>query len=265
MTEIRFATAYVTQEHLRRAYERLGHTSKTPTWSATLLIDLSLCLSWACPVLVEPETDEYPAVYGWHVIAEAGELDWPPLKPESEIWPALLEKEPVPTGERAEREAQVWGHGSVEEWHREKLRLHYLSNAHIGGSKRNAMDVNFDPIVRDWDASARELAAFVDSHRPPKLTTEQRVMTQGVRRAQLIAELASTEASLSRLMRNAARDQDERPRRGFKADLSRWSGVSRPTVDAWLKDGGCCEGAVPDEDGTTHPGHTHTEEQEQTR
>ncbi|MFD3889964.1 hypothetical protein [Streptomyces microflavus] len=265
MTTIRFTANYVTQEHLRRAYERLGHTSTAPAWSATLLIDPSLCLSWACPVLVEQETDESPAVCGWHVIAGAGELDWPPLRPEDEIWHALLEKEPVPTGERAEREAQVWGHGSVEEWHRKKLRAHYLSDAHLGSSKRNATDVNFDPLVRDWDASARELAAFIDSHRPPKLTTEQRVMAQGVRRAQLIAELAATEVSLSHLMRNAARDQGERPRRGFKADLSRWAGVSRPTADAWLKGGGCCESAVPDEDSTIHPGHTHTEEQEQVR
>jgi hypothetical protein len=264
MTEIEFTANYVTQQHLRRAYERLGHTSNTPAWSATLLIDQSLCLSWACPVLMDLGMDEGPA-YGWHVIAGAGELDWPPLRPESEIWPALLEEHPVPTGEQAERAARISGHGSVEEWHRERLRMHYLADAHIAGGKRNAADVNFDPLVRDWDACARELAAFVDSHRPPKLTTEQRVMAQGVRRARLMDELANTETSLSRLMRNAARDQGERPRRGFKADLSRWTDLSRPTVDAWLKDGGCCEGAVPDEDCPTHPGHTHTEQQEQTR
>ncbi|MFL5997631.1 MAG: hypothetical protein ACJ736_25525 [Streptomyces sp.] len=72
--------------------------------------------------------------------------------------------------------------------------------------------------------------------------------------------MQSTKASLARLMRNAARDQGERARRGFKTDMHRWGGVSRPTVDAWLSDSGCCEGAVPDEDGTLHPGHTHTAE-----
>ncbi|WP_329317288.1 hypothetical protein OG723_44625 (plasmid) [Streptomyces sp. NBC_01278] len=112
---------------------------------------------------------------------------------------------------------------------------------------------------------ARELVTFIDSHRPPKLTAEQRVMSQGVRLSQLEAELENTKASLARLMRNAARDQGERPRRGFKSDLSRWAGVSRPTVDAWLNDGECCEGAVPDEDDTVHQGHTHTDEQELTR
>ncbi|MEU5748280.1 hypothetical protein ABZ804_22410 [Streptomyces sp. NPDC047726] len=260
MTEIRYTAGYATQVHLRRAYERLGHTSTTPASSATLLIDLSLNLSWACPVLVEPEMDGTPSIIGWHVIAQAGELDWPALRPESEIWPALLEKHPVPTGERAEREAQLRGSGSVEEVHREQLRRQYLGDAHSGIHKRNATDINFDPIVRDWDTTARQLADFVDSHRPPKLTTEQRVMAQGVRRVQLMAELANTDASLARLMRNAARDQGERPRRGFKADLSRWAGVSRPTADAWLRDGGCCESTVPDEDDTTH-GHTHAEEQ----
>ncbi|MER5973309.1 hypothetical protein ABT112_26885 [Streptomyces sp. NPDC002055] len=263
MTEIAFTKNFVTQQHLGAAYRRLGHTSTAPAWSATLLISSGLGLSWACPVLAEQETTETSALSGWHVIAEAGELDWPPLRPEEEIWPALLELHPVPTGEAAEQQARFLGAGTVEEWHREKLRRHYLSDAHIGSAKRNPSDVNFDPVVRDWETSARELADFIDSHRPPKLTTEQRVMAQGVRLAQLEAEVEATKESLSRLMRNARRDQGERPRRGFKADLARWSGASRPTVDTWLSGGGCCE-AVPDEDGTTHQGHTHDME-EQTR
>ncbi|MDI3101992.1 hypothetical protein QJ054_33700 [Streptomyces sp. AN-3] len=249
MTAIAYTANYVTQLQLRRAYERLGHTSTAPEWSATLLIRDTLTMAWACPVLAPPaELEEYPARHYWHVIAEAGELDWPPLKPESEIWPALLNKEPVPSGEQAERAAAMWGK-TVEEAHRDALRRHYLSDAHIGGMKRNKTDVNFDPLVRDWDVTARELAAFIDTHRPPKLTTEQRVMVQGVRLAQLEAQVESTKDSLGRLMRNAARDQGEKLRRGFKTDMSAWSGKSRPTVDAWLADGGCCEGAVPEEDG----------------
>ncbi|MGW7356230.1 hypothetical protein ACWGI0_06030 [Streptomyces sp. NPDC054802] len=145
---------------------------------------------------------------------------------------------------------------SVEEWHHEQLRHHYLSSVHIGGGKRNPTDVNFDPLVRDWDATAREFADFIDAHRPPKLTSEQRVMAQGVHLAKLEAEIASTKASLGHLMRNARRDQGAKLRRGFKSDMSRWSGVSRPTVDAWLSGGGCCEGSVPDEDGNTYLGHT---------
>jgi hypothetical protein len=258
MTVVGYTRNYVTQEHLARAYRRLGHTSTAPAWSATLLIDIGLTMHWACRVLHPPEMrEEYPSGHTWHVIAEAGELDWPPLRPEAEIWPALLAKHPVPTGELAERQARFMGK-SIEETHRDHLRTHYLSDAHIGRSKRNASDVNFDPLVRDWDVTARELADFLDTHRPPKLTAEQRVMEQGVHRAQLLAELASTDASLSRLMRNAARDQGDRTRRGFKSDMHRWAGVSRPTVDAWLSDAGCCEGSVPDEDGALDPGHTHT-------
>ncbi|MCG8971846.1 hypothetical protein [Streptomyces sp. CL12-4] len=258
MPLIEYTANYVTQAELRRAYERLGHTSTVPAWSATLLIRPSLTMAWACPVLASPEErEESPARYDWHVIAEAGELDWPPLKPEDEIWPALLEKEPVPTGDLAERQAAMWGK-TVEEFHRDALRRHYLGDAHIGGMKRNKIDINFDPIVRDWDATARELAAFVDAHRPPKLTAEQRVMVQGVRLAQLEAQVESTKDSLGRLMRNAARDQGEKLRRGFKADMAAWSGKSRPTVDAWLSDGGCCEGSVPDEDGAPVQDHAPT-------
>jgi hypothetical protein len=258
VTRIEYTRNYVTQVELSRAYQRLGHTSTAPAWSAVLLIDIGLTMSWACPVLHPPEVrEQYPAGHEWHVIAEAGELDWPPLRPEEEIWSALLKRQPVPTGDLAQRQARFLGK-TVEEMHRDHLRQHFLSDSHIGGMKRNPTDVNFDPLVRDWDVTARELADFIDSHRPPKLTAEQRVMAQGVRLAELEAAVASTKASLGHLMRNAARDQGERPRRGFKSDMSRWGGVSRPTVDAWLSDGGCCEGAVPDEDGTTHPSHTHT-------
>uniref|UniRef100_UPI000519D3B2 hypothetical protein n=1 Tax=Streptomyces capuensis TaxID=1464056 RepID=UPI000519D3B2 len=178
---------------------------------------------------------------------------------EQEIWPALLAKHPLPTGELADRQAQMFGQ-SIEEMHRDNLRRQYLGNAHIGRMKRNPTDVCFDPIVRDWDATARELADFVDAHRPPKLTAEQRVMTQGVRLAELEAQIATTKVSLGRLMRNAARDQGEQPRRGFKSDLAQWAGVSRPTADAWLSDGGCCEQDVPNEDGGTYPKHNHADD-----
>ncbi|MET9776096.1 hypothetical protein ABZ023_17880 [Streptomyces sp. NPDC006367] len=255
MTEIEYTANYVTQVELRRAYDRLGHTSTAPAWSAVLLIRPTLTMAWACPVLASPEErEERPSLSDWHVIAEAGELDWPPLKPEEEIWPALLAKHPVPTGEEAERSAAMWGQ-SVEEMHRDHLRRHYLSDAHIGGMKRNKTDVNFDPVVRDWDVTARELAEFIDTHRPPRLTTEQRVMAQGVRLARLEAQVEIAKVSLARLMRNAARDQGEKLRHGFKADMVAWSGKSRPTVDAWLADSGCCEGAVPDEDGVSLPDH----------
>jgi hypothetical protein len=248
MTALAFTRNYITQQHLDRAYRDLGHTSKTREWEATLLIDDVLDMWWACPGLrTAEERVERPAAHGWHIIAKAGELDWPPLRPEEEIWPALLAKEPVPTGERAEREARFLGR-SIEEAHMDRLRTHYLSSAHIGGIKRNPTDVNFDPVVRDWKASARELAGFIDGHRPPKLTTEQRVMVQGVRLAEYEDAVERTKLSMGRLMRNAARDArgaDGRLRHGFKADMTRWSGKSRPTVDDWLSDGGCCEGTVP--------------------
>ncbi|MBF6333585.1 hypothetical protein [Nocardia transvalensis] len=260
MTEVVFTANYVTQVELAKAYRRLGHTCPTPAWSATLLISKGLSMAWGCPVLPPEELrdEEYPARHDWYVIADAGELDWPPLKPEEQIWPALLEKHPVPTGKQAEFAARAMGKASVEEAHREQLRHHYLGNAYIGGAKRNPTDVNFDPIVRDWDATARALADFLDAHRPPKLTSEQRVMAQGVRLAQLEAAVAATKMSLGHLMRNAAREtrvSGDKLRRGFKSDMSRWGGVSRPTVDAWLAAGGCCEGAVPGSD-TTESRHT---------
>lgn len=269
MTRIEFTGNYVTQAELSRAYRSLEHTPPVPSrWSAALLISRGLGMRWVCPVLHPPELrEEHSAGHTWHVIAEAGELDWPPLRPESEIWPALLERDPVPTGDLAECQARFLSK-NVEEMHRDNLRRHFLGDAHIGGMKRNPSDVNFDPAVRDWDATARELAAFLDDHRPPKLTTEQRVMEQGVRLAELKAEVASTKASLGRLMRNAKRDQgNQAGRSGFKNDMAHWGGVTRPTVDAWLSDSDCCEGAVPDEDGTTHTSHTHTcdNTQEQTR
>ncbi|GGR54405.1 hypothetical protein GCM10015536_69740 [Streptomyces griseomycini] len=261
MTEIAYTANYVTQEQLQRAYARLGHTSPTPKWAATLLIRPSLTMAWACPVLASDRTEEHPALYDWHVIAEAGELDWPPLRPEEDIWPALLAKDPLPTGERAERQAAMLGQ-TVEEMHHAALRRHYLSDAHIGGMKRNKTDVNFDPVVRDWDVTARELAQFLDTHRPPKLTAEQRVMVQGVRLAELEAQVADAKDSLGQLMRNAAREQGERLRRGFKADMTAWSGKSRPTVDAWLADAGCCEGPVPDEMDETAARILYTDEGE---
>lgn len=241
MTEIVFTHNYRTQAELKKAYARLGHTPPaTRRWEATLLVTQGLRLQWACPVLTaDPEQldsgerePEYPR--DWHVIAEAGELDWPPLKPEDVIWPALLDRHPVPTGEEAKKLEAFEGRPAADV-HRENLRVHYLSDAHVNGIKRRAGDVNFDPIVRDWDATARELAAFVDTHRPPLLTAEQRVMVQGVHVARLESELATAKVSLAHLMRNAADDQPgHRPRHGLKSDMARWGGVTRPTVDAWL-------------------------------
>ncbi|MEU5181189.1 hypothetical protein AB0G49_14165 [Streptomyces longwoodensis] len=251
MTQIAWTANYVTQRELGLAYARLGHTSTAPAWAATLLIRPSLTMAWACRVLLPDLAEEQPVEHGWHIIAEAGELDWPPLRPEADIWPALLEREPVPTGEHAERQAALLGK-TVEEMHLAALRRHYLSDSHIGGMKRHKGDVNFDPIVRDWDVTARELAEFIDTHRPPKLTAEQRVMVQGVRLAELEAEAEQAKISLGRLMRNAAREHGGTLPRGFKANMTVYSGKSRPTVDAWLADTGCCEGAVPDE-AAAHP------------
>ncbi|MFF4771099.1 hypothetical protein ACFY1V_31780 [Streptomyces sp. NPDC001255] len=267
MTQIVYTRYHATLTHLGRAYARLGHASPPEDrWSAALLIRPNLTMAWGCKLLAltAEEGEEYEDrddVVGieWHVVAEAGELDYPPLRPDEEVWPALLEKHPVPTGERAERDAAWWGKGDIEELHRDRLRRHYLEDAYTADSiKRSLGDVNFDPLVRDWDVTARELADFLDTHRPPKLTTQQRVMAQGAHLAELEAEARATKQSLGRLMRNAAREQGDKPRRGFKADLSRWGGVSRPTVDAWLADGGDCEPAVHDEDGTRLPQHTHT-------
>ncbi|MFD8340581.1 hypothetical protein ACFV42_49600 [Streptomyces solisilvae] len=262
MTHIAFNGGYVTQEQLSCAWRRLGHRSApVPQWSATLLINKGLEMFWACRVLEPPEVrEEYPARYEWHVIARAGELDWPPLKPESEIWPALLEQQPVPTGDLAERQARMLGK-TVVQMHRDTLRQHFLSDAHIGGLKRNPTDVNFSPIVRDWDATARDLAAFIDANRPPKLTAEQRVMEQGVRLAELEAAVETTKASLAHLMRNAAREQGDNPRYRFKADLVRWSGKTAPTVKGWLSGGSYCEGSFSDEDGIRYgTGHGHLDE-----
>ncbi|WP_435137358.1 hypothetical protein [Actinacidiphila sp. bgisy144] len=242
MTVFAFDSRYVTQIELARAYKALGHipaVSTRDSWSAILLVHDSLSMSWACRVLEPPEfREERPAAYAWHIIAQAGELGWPPLRPEAEIWPALLAKEPVPTGEKAEREARMWGQ-SIEELHRTRLRRHYLGDAYIGNMKRNQGDINFDPLVRDWDATAREFADFLDTHRPPNLTPDQRVMEQGVRLVELETEAVNARASLASLMRNAERESRRTHgtvRRGFKTDLSRWGGVSRPTVDAWLYD-----------------------------
>lgn len=265
MTEVAYTANYVTQAELRRAYAQLGHHSPTPTWSATLLIRDSLSMAWACRVLDPPELrDENPAASDWHIIAEAGELDWPPLRPEEEVWPALLAREPIPTGEDAEQRAAFLGK-SVREMHLDNLRRHYLSDSHFGSLKRNKTDVNFDPIVRDWTATAKELAAFLDTHRPPKLTAEQRVMVTGVRLAELELAVSHTKISLGRLMRNSAVGHGPKLPHGFKSSLAQWGGVSRPTVDAWLADRGCCEPLVPDEDGTAHQSanghHTpHTDE-----
>lgn len=254
MTRVEYTHQYVTQVELAKAFQRLGPpVAPVPDWSAILLIGISLTMSWACPVLEPPEVrEEYPAAHGWHVIAEAGELDWPPLRPEEEIWPALLAREPIPTGVDAEQQARLLG-VSIEQMHRDNLRRHYLGDAHIGGMKRNPSDINFDALVRDWDATARELAAFLRSHHPPKLTAEQRVMAQGVRLAQLEAEVTNTKNSLAHLMRNAERQQGEHTRRGFRSDLARWGGVSRPTVGSWLSDGGG-EGSAPSSAGTAMHG-----------
>ncbi|MER7497099.1 hypothetical protein ABT033_31440 [Streptomyces pharetrae] len=253
MTEIAYTANYVTQAELRRAYARLGHQSTTPAWSATLLISDDLSMAWACRVLEPPELrQENPAASGWHIIARAGELDWPPLRPEEEIWPALLAKDPVPTGKRAEQDAAFLGK-TVEEMHLDALRRHFLSDAHIGNVKRNKGDVNFDPVVRDWDATARELAVFLDTHRPPKLTATQRVMVQGVHLAELETAVAHAKVSLGRLMRNAAVGHGPKLPHGFKSEMAHYGGVSRPTVDAWLGDRGCCEPPVPDTDGTVQP------------
>ncbi|MEW2068428.1 hypothetical protein [Streptomyces sp. NPDC007346] len=253
--EIEYSRRHETQVQLARAYQRLGHTPKVYARSAILLIDPDLTLLWACRVLKPAEVrEEDPAAYGWHVIAEAGELDWPPLRPEDEIWPALLARHPIPTGDTAEHQARMLGKG-IEEMHRDALRYRYLGTAHIGRIKRNSTDINFSPLVRDWDATARELAEFIDTHRPPRLTTEQRVMAQGVHLAQLEAAVTATKAGLSSLVSNASREQGAKPRWGFKADMHRWSGVSRPTVDAWLTGGDHSDDPTP-----THPEPTTDQE-----
>lgn len=243
MTVVAYLTPnYITSTELDRAYRLLEHPTTTPTWSATLLITRDLVMHWACPVRIDdesPEDDLYSrgASHAWHIIAGAGELDWPPLRDEDDIWPALRQRHPLPTGELAEQQAKTTGHTTEEMW-RNQMRHHYLSASHvvIGGRpcKRNPNDVNFDPIVRDWMVTARELVDFIDSHPAPKLTAEQRVMTQGARLAAQEASASATKTSLAHLMRNAAAEQGPQPRRGFKSDLARWAGVSRPTVDAWL-------------------------------
>ncbi|MFD3908831.1 hypothetical protein ACFXOL_21035 [Streptomyces californicus] len=249
--EIAFTEQYRTQQELDIAYRRLNHQAKpAPTWGATLLIHLDLSLSWGCH-LIDPLTpaDERPRI-GWHIIAGAGELAYPPLRPEEDIWPALLAQHPVPTTDAAAREAEFRG-CTVEEMHREKLRYLYLGSATIGtgsGLKRNPTDVNFDPIVRDWDVTARELAEFLDTHKPPKLTAEQRVMAQGAELVRLEEAVRDTRTSLAHLMRNARRAQGPKPRHGFKADLARWTARSRPTVDAWLADSDAGDSGTPDED-----------------
>ncbi|MEU6628392.1 hypothetical protein ABZ905_08870 [Streptomyces parvus] len=245
---IAYAENYRTQQELALAYRRLGHQATVNTWSATLLIHRGLTMSWACPVLLhEPDPELGDTRIGWHVIAEAGDLDYPPLRPEEEIWPALLAAHPTPTGEHAEQQARMLGK-TVEEAHHDHLRRHFLSDANIGFGKRNPTDVNFDPLVRDWDVTARQLAEFRDTHKPPKLTTEQRVMSKGAELATLEAEVDAAKVSLARLMRNAAQEQGDKPRYGFKADLHRWSGRARPTVEAWLNANGLCEAPVPSTD-----------------
>lgn len=253
MTMIAYTARYRSQVELERAYRALGHTSETPAWSATLLIDYGLTMEWAAPMLLEPSPlDHGRRPVGWHRIAHAGELPYPPLRPEEEMWAGLLEKHPVPEDERSRVHAAAWEQ-SVEEWHRDQLRSRYnIGEAHIGGSKRNPTDVGFDPIIRDWAVTARALAGFVDAHKPPKLTAEQRVMAQGVKLMRLEEEAEKTRDSLARLMRNAARDAIDpeagKYPHGFKSRLSRWSGQSRPTVDAWLAAASHCELPVPDND-----------------
>ncbi|MFJ5099263.1 hypothetical protein [Streptomyces sp. NPDC088557] len=234
MTIVAYSHSHEALVQLGRAYRALDHHTPDSPWDATLLVTPELHLLWACPVLGAPAEDEQPQAE-WHVIAEAGELDYPPARPEEEAWAALLAEFPVPAGENAERQARLLGR-TPEEAHREDLRRRYLGESHIGGLKRNVGDVQFSPLVRDWAVTARELAVFLDAHRPPRLTAEQRVMAQGVRRARLVAELEAATASLGHLMRNAAQSQNGTLRRGFKADLTRWSAVSRPTVDQWLTD-----------------------------
>lgn len=253
MTYIEWKNGYRTIKELKRAYERLHHRVNTNDNSARLLVDQNLNLWWCCRTL-SPVT----AHGDWHIIAKAGELDWPPLRPEEEIWPALLDRHPVPDDEQSQRVARMFGK-TVEQLHREQLRSHYLSPSHIGDMKRNPTDVNFDPIVRDWQLTAREFAEFLDTHRPPKLTAEQRVMEAGYRRSQLMAALASTEQGLARLMRNAAREATDpdtgKLRRGLKSDLARWTNLSRPTIDEWLADTDWGEPTVPDDDRTGETEH----------
>lgn len=241
MTRIAYKSNYRSLVELRRAYERLGLSQTTDAREATLLIDEGLNLRWACRTL------DGSYEYGeWHIIAHAGELDYPPLRPEEEIWAALLERHPVPDDEHTRHTAQLLGK-TVEELHREELQAHYLSPTHDRGLKTNWRLVCWDPIVRDWDVAAQQLADFVRTHKPPRLTPEQRVMEAGWRRVQLLRQLDAAEESLGRLMRNAARaatDSTGRIRRGLKSDLARWTGLSRPTVDEWLASGGCCDDPV---------------------
>src|SRR5690606_7430256 len=104
MTRIAYKSSYRSLVELRRAYERLGLSQTTDAREATLLIDEGLSLRWACRTL--DSSYEYGE---WHIIADAGELDYPPLRPEEEIWAALLERHPVPDDEHTRHTAQLLG------------------------------------------------------------------------------------------------------------------------------------------------------------
>lgn len=262
MTVVHFTANYVTQQELRAAYTALGHSTafSAHEYDATLLIDANLTLRWACPKVTGPPLMDMPDV-GWHVIAEAGALDWPPLRPEDECWRNLLAKYPVPTGERAQEQARMYG-TSVEQLHFDQLRHHYLSPAHRNGMAVNKTDVNFSPLVRDWSVTARALADFLDTHRPPRLTAEQRVIYQGAHLVELENQIERTKERLARLVRNAAHEQrtgNGRLRHGFKSDVAGWTRRSRVTIDNWLSQGGPSEHAIHDENGNAFPRQSYAD------
>lgn len=246
MTRIQYTKNFVTQQELARAYRDLGHSSGAHNpYDAYLLIDTALKMRWACDYAVphdqekeEEEEELAPPCQARHIIAYAGELPWPHLRPDEECWANLLAQHPSPTGQKWEQQAQMWG-GTVEGLHRDHLRRTYLTHPDIGGmKKRNPTDVNFSPLVRDWETVAQALADFLDHHRPPKLTWEQRIMRDG-----LDLQIAKYDVQLlegrvkGRVVREAARQraEDGKLRRGFKSDVERWTGKSRTTLDTWYE------------------------------
>lgn len=83
----------------------------------------------------------------------------------------------------------------------------------------------------DWSRLAADLVDAFAASEQPTLTPFQRVQFAGAR-LEILRELeAATKTSLAQLVRNAAAADA-----GIKkVDLAAAAGVSRPTVDAWLK------------------------------
>ena len=238
MTSVVYTKNYITQEQLRRAYAQLDHTPPPDNrWEATLRITPTLEMDWACRCLIEWGEEDHEgrpvADPGWHVISRAGELDWPPLRPHEEMWDAMLRRYPIPTGEEAQRHADIMGTSPEEERRRKFLAL-TLQDSYARG-QRNPRLVDFDPVLRDWSVTARQLADFLDTHKPPKLTAEQRVMQQGAVAEELQRQADQAREGLPQLVKNAYDEQGNAPRKFFMADMARWAGTSRPTAYKWIQ------------------------------